>query len=94
MIKPLNDYLVLEKATGEKKVGALLLASEKKVGNVATVVAIGPGKTCHKDGVCHPIENIKVGDKVIYREYAGTDYEEDEKKYLLIKAEDVLAVIE
>lgn len=94
MIKPLNDYLLLEKGSGEKKIGSIILASEKKVGNVATVVAVGPGKRCKEDGKLCPIESIKVGDKVVYREYSGTDYEEGEKKYLLIKAEDVLAVVD
>ena len=93
MIKPLNDYLLIEKAPNEKKVGSIILASEKKTGNVATVIAIGPGKK-DKDGKLVPIEGLKEGDKVIYREYSGTDYEEGDRKYLLIKAEDILAVLE
>ncbi len=93
MLKPLNDYLVLEKASGEKKVGSIILTSEKKVANVGTVVALGSGRKDEK-GNLHPIEGLKAGDKVVYREYSGTDYEDGEKKYLLIKAEDVLAVIE
>ncbi len=93
MIKPLNDYLLIEKLPSEKKVGSIVLASEKKTGNVATVVALGPGKA-NEDGKLVKIEGVKAGDKVVYREYAGTDYEEGDHKYLLIKAEDILAVIE
>jgi chaperonin GroES len=92
MIKPLNDYLLIEKATAEKKVGSIVLTSEKKTGNVAIVVALGPGKA-DKDGKFAEIVGVKAGDKVIYREYSGTDYEEGEHKYLLIKAEDILAVV-
>lgn len=92
MIKPLNDYLLIEKVPAEKKVGSIVLTSEKKTGNVATVVAIGPGKV-DEDGKIVKIAGIKAGDKVIYREYSGTDYEEGEHKYLLIKAEDILAVV-
>lgn len=92
MIKPLNDYVLLEKASGEKKIGSIVLATEKKTANLGTVVALGPGKCCK--GELRPIEGLKEGDKVVYREYSGTDYEEGEKKYLLIKAEDILAVIE
>lgn len=92
MIKPLADYVVLEKVPSEKKVGSIVLTSEKKQGNVATVVAIGPGKKDEK-GSLLPI-SVKVGERVIYREYSGTDYEEEGKKYLLIKNEDILAVIE
>lgn len=90
-IKPLNDYLLLEKLPSEKKVGSIVLTTEKKQGNVATVLAIGPGK--YEDGKLLPIENIKVGNQVIYREYAGTEYEEDNHKYLLVKEEDVIAVV-
>ena len=93
MIKPLNDYLLNEKVPNEKKVGSIVLTSEKKTGNVATVVALGPGKM-NDDGKLVKIEGLKVGNKVIYREYSGTDYEEGDHKYLLLKAEDVLAVID
>ncbi len=91
MIKPLNDYVVLEKVKAEKKVGSIILTTEKKTGNLANVVAIGPGKK--EDGKLSPIEGLKVGDKVIYREYAGTDYEDGDKNLLLIKSEDILGVV-
>ena len=92
MIKPLSDYVVLEKAPSEKKVGSIVLTSEKKQGNVATVIAVGPGKRNEK-GELLPI-SVKAGEKVIYREYSGTDYEEEGHKYLLLKNEDILAVLE
>lgn len=96
MIKPLNDYLLIEKVPSEKKVGSIVLTSEKKTGNVATVVALGPGKVASEGtnaGTLVKITGIKVGDKVIYREYSGTDYEDGDHKYLLIKAEDILAIV-
>lgn len=92
MIKPLSDYVVLEKVPSEKKVGSIVLTSEKKQGNVATVIAVGPGKRNEK-GELLPI-SVKAGEKVIYREYSGTDYEEEGHKYLLLKNEDILAVLE
>ncbi len=92
MIKPLSDYVVLEKVPSEKKVGSIVLTSEKKQGNVATVIAVGPGKRNEKGGLL-PI-SVKTGEKVIYREYSGTDYEEEGHKYLLLKNEDILAVLE
>ncbi len=90
-ITPLNDYLLIEKVPSEKKIGSIILTTEKKQGNIATVVAIGPGKV--EEGSLKKIEGIAIGDKVIYREYAGTDYEDGDHKYLLIKAEDILAVV-
>lgn len=92
MIKPLNDYLLLEKTPSEKKVGSIVLTTEKKSGNVATVVAIGPGKK-DEDGKLVPM-SVKPGDRVVYREYAGTDIEDEGKKYILLKDEDILATIE
>lgn len=92
MIKPLSDYVLLEKVPSEKKVGSIILTSEKKTGNVATVVAVSENPI-DKDGKKISL-NVKVGDKVIYREYAGTDYEENDKKYLLIKNEDILAIVD
>lgn len=92
MIKPLHDHVLLEKLPNEKKVGSIVLTTEKKVGNVATVVAIGEGKLDDKGNLRKV--SVKVGEKVIYREYAGTDYEDNGHKYLLLKDEDILAVVE
>ena len=92
MLKPLHDIIVLEKLPSEKKVGSIVLTSEKKVGNVATIVAIPEGKKDEKGNLV-PFP-FKEGMKVIYREYSGTDYEEDGHKYLLVKEEDVLAIVE
>ncbi|MBR1846369.1 MAG: co-chaperone GroES [Bacilli bacterium] len=92
MIKPLNDNILLEKLPSEKKVGSIILTKEEKAGNVATIVAVGPGKTL-ESGKFVPT-TLKEGQRAIYREYSGTDYEEDGHKYILIKEEDILAVIE
>ena len=92
MIKPLFDNVLLEKKPSEKKVGSIVLTTEKKEGNVATVIAVGEGKK-DENGKLIPMI-LKEGDRVIYREYSGTEYEQDGHKYLLIKEEDVLAVIE
>lgn len=92
MIKPLNDNVLLEKIPSEKKVGSIILTKEEKTGNVATIVAVGPGKTL-ESGKLVPM-SLKVGQRAIYREYSGTDYEEDGHKYILIKEEDILAVID
>lgn len=92
MIKPLNDNILLEKLPSEKKVGSIILTKEEKAGNVATVVAAGPGVTL-ESGKFVPT-TLKEGQRVIYREYSGTNYEDDGHKYILLKEEDILAVIE
>ena len=91
MIQPLHDYVLLEKVPQEKKVGSIVLTTEKKVGNVATVVALGDSGVDEK-GKKVPF-TVALGDKVVFREYSGTDYEEDGHKYILIKEEDILAIV-
>ena len=92
MIKPLNDNVLLEKIASEKKVGSIILTKEEKSANVATIVAVGPGLK-DENGKLVPIA-VEVGQKAIYREYSGTEYEQDGHKYILIREEDILAVIE
>ena len=91
MIQPLQDNVLLEKLPTEKKVGSIVLTSEKKTGNVATIIAVGPGKT--ENGRLVPM-TVKVGQKAIYREYSGTEYEDEGRKYLLVKEDDILAIID
>ncbi|MDY5440637.1 MAG: co-chaperone GroES [Candidatus Enteromonas sp.] len=92
MIHPLHDYVLLEKVPQEKKVGSIVLTTEKKVGNVATVIALGEGAV-NEEGKHIPF-SVKIGDKVIYRDYSGTDYEEEGRKFILIKEEDILGILD
>ena len=87
MIKPLRDYVVLEKLPEEKKVGSIIIATAKdNESAVANVIAVGPGYT-DKDGNKVTVE-VKVGDKVIYKKYSTTDYEEQGKK------QDIIAIVD
>lgn len=92
MIKPLNDNVLLEKLPSEKKVGSIILTKEEKSANVATVIAVGPG-ALDKEGKRVPL-SVKPGQRAIYREYSGTDYEEEGHKYILLREEDILAIID
>ena len=94
MIKPLQDYVLLEKVKEEEKTqsGIILTTKEaKEEPSHGIVVAAGPGKVV--DGNLVPVD-LTAGQKVIYKKYSGTEVKEDKKEYLLIKAEDILAVIE
>lgn len=91
MIKPLKDYVLLEVKQEEKNINGFIIPESKDKPRSAKVIAVGPGKVV--DGKLVPVE-VKVGDVVVYKEYSTTEYEENNKKYLLIKAEDLLAVIE
>ncbi len=87
-IKPIGDRVVVEAATAETKTASGIYipdtAQEKPV--QGTVVAIGAGK---KD---EPI-TVKVGDKVLYGKYAGTEVTYEGKEYLIMRESDIYAVI-
>lgn len=92
MIKPLNDYVLLEVEEKEKKIGKIIItASEDKKTNTARVVAMGLGKLVDNKRV--PIF-LNVGDEVIYKDYSSLEYTENNKKYLLVQEEDIVAVVE
>lgn len=93
MIKPLRDYVVLEKIPEEKKIGGIIIAtSHENESAVAKVIAVGPGYT-NNDGVEIKVQAV-VGQKVIYKKYSTTDYEEGGRKMMLIQDKDILAIVD
>ncbi|MDO4218489.1 MAG: co-chaperone GroES [Synergistaceae bacterium] len=93
-LKPLADRLVIKTSESEEMTkGGLVLpdtAKEKPV--EGEVIAVGVGKLSD-DGKRIPME-VKVGDKVIFSKYSGTEVKLDGETYLVIGERDVLAVIE
>ena len=92
-LKPLGDRVVLQhqKAEEKTKSGIILPDSAKEQPQEAIVVAVGPGKEV--DGKKIEMQ-VKVGDKVIYSKYAGTDVELEGEKYIIVKQNDILAIVE
>ena len=88
MLKPLRDYVVLEKAKEEEKTKSGIILTEPGKG---IVVAVGPGKI--ENGTVVPLE-LQIGQKVVYKKYSGTEIKENQKEYLLIEAENILAIVE
>ena len=88
MIKPLADRVLIEPKEAETKTAAGIYIPDtaKEKPQQGTVVAAGPGK---KD---EPME-VKAGDQVIYGKYAGTEVTFEDKKYLIVKQSDILAVM-
>jgi chaperonin GroES len=88
MIKPLADRVVIEPKEAETRTasGIYIPDTAKEKPQQGKVVAAGPGK---KD---EPME-VKVGDEVLYGKYAGTEVTYEEKKYLIVKQSDILAII-
>ncbi len=83
MLKPLHDYVLLEKEKVEKTTSSgIILTSGKEKSKLAVVKAIG-------SDVEKP--EYKVGDRVLYREYAGTNMKVDDEEFIVIKDEDIIA---
>ena len=89
---PLGDRVVLKQIVAEEttKSGIVLPGQTKEKPQQAEVIAVGPGGIV--DGKEVPMF-VKVGDKVIYSKYAGTEVELDGEEYLVVKQNDILAVI-
>jgi len=93
-IKPLDDRIVVEQCEAEEKTagGIVLPDTAKEKPQRGTVVATGPGKLL--DSGERGQMSVKVGDEVFYGKYAGSDVEIDRKKYVILRENDVLAIIE
>ena len=92
-IRPLGDRVVIKRLEAEEKTksGIVLTGTAKERPQEAEVVAVGPGKV--EDGKEIKME-VKVGDKVLYSKYAGTEVKMGEEEYIILKQEDILAVVE
>ncbi len=94
MLKPLADRVLIKVVEAEEKTkgGILLPDTAQKKSQRGEVLAVGPGKVAD-NGTRIPLD-LKVGDKVLFAKYAGTDIEDNDEQFLLIAERDVLAVIE
>lgn len=93
-IKPLLDNILIEPLEAETKLpsGIVIPDSAKEKPQEGKVVAVGSGRRDDKGNVV-PM-TVKVGDKVMFKKWGGTDIKLDGKDMLLVKEEDVLAIIE
>jgi chaperonin GroES len=94
-IKPLGDRIVIKRSEAQEKTtgGILLPDSAKNKPQKGTVLAVGPGKLI-KDGTRRPLQ-VKVGDTVLFTNWAGDEFKESRgENILLMREEDVLAVLD
>ncbi len=92
-LKPLGDRLVVEPKEREQTTasGLVLPESAKEKPQEGTVIAIGPGR---RDDDGKRVEmDVAVGDVVLYAKYGGTEIKVDDKKVLILKESDVLAIV-
>lgn len=92
-IRPLGSRVVIKKLEAEEttKSGIVLPGTAKEKPQEAKVIAVGPGEII--DGREIKIE-LKVGDIVLYSKYAGNEVKIDGEEFIIIKQDDVLAVVE
>ncbi len=93
-IKPLGDRILIKPLKAEEKTkgGIILPDTAKEKPQEGKVIAVGKGKTL-ESGKAEPLE-VKVGDKVLYGKYSGTEIKIEGEEHLIVKEEDVLAIIE
>jgi chaperonin GroES len=93
-LKPLADRLVVEPSEQEEVTsgGIYLPETAKEKPQQGTVIAAGPGRV-DEDGKRVTME-VKVGDRVLYAKYSGTEIKMDGKKVLILRESDILAVVE
>ena len=92
-LKPLGDRVVIKQLEAEEKTksGIVLPGSAKEKPQEAEVVSVGPGGMVDgKEVTMH----VKTGDRVIYSKYAGTEVKIDSVEYIIVKQNDILAIVE
>jgi len=93
-VRPLHDRVIVQRLEEEEKTkGGIIIpdtAKEKPI--EGKIIAVGGGKI-KKDGTKVPLE-VKKGDRVLYAKYGGTDVKIDGEEYLIMKDDDILAVVE
>ena len=93
-IKPLEDRIVVRPLEAEQVTasGLVIPDTAKERPQEAEVVAVGPGRVA-ENGTRIPVD-VKVGDKVIFSKYGGTELKYNGQEYLVLSARDVLAIVE
>jgi chaperonin GroES len=93
-LQPLGDRVVVERISAEEKTagGIVLPDTAKEKPKRGKVIAVGTGRRL-RDGGLQPLE-VKKGDEVLFTSYAGDEFKTDAKELLLMREEDILAVIE
>ena len=92
-IKPLSDRVVVKAEAAEEKTasGIIIPDTAKEKPQMGTVVAIGPGSV--SDSGASIKMTVKVGDKVLYGKYSGTEVSIENEDYLIMKENDIFAII-
>jgi chaperonin GroES len=93
-LRPLHDRIIVQRLEeGEQHIGGIIIPdTAKEKPQQGTVIAAGNGKT-KDDGKRVPLD-VKAGDRILFGKYAGQEIKLDGEEYLIVKEDEVLAVIE
>ena len=93
-IRPLHDRILVERLEEKevKKGGIIIPDTAKEKPQEGKVIAVGNGKVT-EDGKKIPLD-VKAGDKILFGKYSGSEVKLDDKEYLIMREEDVLAILE
>ncbi len=92
-IQPIGDHILVKVLEAEEKTkgGIVLPDTAKEKPQKGEVIAAGKGKLLD-DGALKPLE-AKVGDKILFGKYSGTEITHEDEEFLILKEEDVLAIV-
>ena len=93
-IRPLYDRILVKRLEeGEKKRGGIIIPdTAKEKPQEGKVIAVGNGKV-NDDGKKIPLD-VKAGDRILFGKYSGSDVKLEDQEYLILREEDVLAILE
>ena len=93
-IRPLHDRIIVKRMEEQevKKGGIIIPDSAKEKPQEGKVIAVGNGKVTD-DGKKIPLD-VKAGDKILFGKYSGSEVKVEDEEYLILREEDVLAIIE
>ena len=92
MLKPLSDRVIVKMVeVDESTKSGIIISSSKDSSHIAEVISVGIGKVV--DGKIEQA-NISKGDKVVINKYSGTEIKYEGEEYIIIKQEDILAIVE
>ena len=93
-VRPLHDRIIVQRLEeGEQKIGGIIIPdSAKEKPQQGKVIAVGAGKT-NDEGKRMPLD-VKAGDTILFGKYSGQEIKLDGEEYLIMREDEVLAVIE
>lgn len=91
-IKPLGDRVVVERCKAQTSKGGILLPdSAQEKPREGIIIAAGPG-AANENGQVEPL-SVKVGDRILFGAYSGTEFKQDDEEYLILSEKDILGTL-